>query len=126
MGQLQRLLAALREGQVTRVAGPEAQGDWTYVFDTAEAIRALLLAGRWTHSVYNVSCGQSVSFRQVVDAFTVHGLRAEWVEDPGEADIAMQSLQKRGPLDISRLQADSGFAPRYDLATGVAAYVNFR
>ena len=44
MGQLQQLLVALQEERVALVAGPAIQRDWTYVLDTAEAIRALLLA----------------------------------------------------------------------------------
>ncbi len=127
MSHVQRLRAALETGRPVRVAGPEVLRDWTYTLDIGEAIRALLCAPRWRHTIYNVSCGakRAVTFRQVVDAFVAHGLRVEWVQAPEAADVAMRPSQGRAPSDISRLQGDTGFAPRYDLATGLADYVSF-
>jgi len=123
VSHVERLRAAQQEGRSVRVAGPDVPRDWTYTLDMGEAIRALLCAPRWRHTVYNVSCGQAVNFRQVVNAFVMRGLRVEWVQDPDAADIAMRPSQARAPLVISRLQNDTGFVPRYDLATGLADYV---
>jgi nucleoside-diphosphate-sugar epimerase len=72
-----------------------------------------------------VSCGVGYPFRQAVDAFAAHGLRATWVTSADEADVAMRPSQARTPLDITRLREDTGFAPRYDLAAGVDAYLRF-
>jgi nucleoside-diphosphate-sugar epimerase len=120
MSHVWRLRAALETGRPVQVAGPEVLRDWTYTLDMGEAIRALLCAPRWRHTIYNVSCGQAATFRQVVEAFVADGLCVEWVQDPDTADIAMRPSQARAPLDISRLQSDTGFIPRYDLATGLA------
>ena len=87
---------------------------------------AMLLTGAaWSHPVYNVSCGVGYPFRQAVEAFTAHGLRATWVTSADEADVAMRPSQARTPLDITRLREDTGFAPRYDLAAGIDAYLQF-
>ena len=120
---VERLRAALQAGRTVRVAGPDVPRDWTYTLDMGEAIRALLGAPRWNHSIYNVSCGQAATFRQIVEAFVARGLRVEWVSDPAEAEIAMRPEQARAPLDISRLQRDAGFVPRYDWAAGSADYL---
>jgi nucleoside-diphosphate-sugar epimerase len=122
---IHHLAEALKAGRPVRVAGPEIVRDWTYVADAADAVSALLQAPQWSHPVYNVSCGVGHPFRQAVDAFTAHGLRAKWVTSADEADVAMRPSQARTPLDITRLWEDTGFAPRYDLAAGIDAYLQF-
>ena len=116
---------ALKASQPVRVAGPEIVRDWTYVADAADAVLGLLLTDRWLHPVYNVSCGAGHPFRQAVEAFSAHGLRATWVTSADEADVAMRPSQARTPLDITRLREDTGFVPRYDLAAGIDAYLQF-
>jgi len=118
-----RLMAALREERAVRVSGPGIMRDWTYAADVAQGIAALLSAGRWRHSVYNLSCGVAVPFRAVVDAFIGAGLRAEWVADPVEADIAMRPQQERAALNIERLRTDAAFEPAFPLAAGIAAWL---
>ncbi|MCB0054875.1 MAG: NAD(P)-dependent oxidoreductase [Caldilinea sp.] len=118
-----RLMTALREERPVRVAGPGIMRDWTYAADVAQGIAALLSAGRWRHSVYNLSCGVAVPFRAVVDAFIGAGLRAEWVVDPDGADIAMRPQQARAALNIERLRTDAAFEPASPLAAGIAAWL---
>jgi nucleoside-diphosphate-sugar epimerase len=120
---IHQLAEALKAGQPVRVAGPEIVRDWTYVADAAEAVSALLQAPQSPHPVYNVSCGVGYPFRQAVEAFVAYGLRATWVTLADEADVAMRPSQARTPLDITRLREDTGFAPRYDLAAGIEAYL---
>jgi UDP-glucuronate 4-epimerase len=122
---IHQLAMALRAGQPVRVAGPDVVRDWTYVVDAAVAVGALLQASHWSHPVYNVSCGVGHPFRQAVEAFVEYGLRAAWVTSAEEADIAMRPSQARTPLDITRLRRDTGFVPRYDLAAGIDAYLQF-
>jgi hypothetical protein len=52
-----------------------------------------------------------------------HGLVATWTADVAAANIAMHPHQARSPMDITRLQQDTPFRPRYDIAAGVAAYI---
>jgi len=122
---LHQLAVALKAGRPVRVAGPDVVRDWTYVADAADAVSALLRAPRWSHPIYNVSCGVGHPFRQAVEAFAAHGLQATWVASAEEADVAMRPSQARTPLDITRLREDTGFAPRYDLAAGIDAYLQF-
>jgi nucleoside-diphosphate-sugar epimerase len=117
------LMAALREGRAITVAGPQVGRDWTYAEDIGRAVAALLGAPAWHWPVYNVSCGRRCTFAEVVSAFTAQGLRASFVDDPKAADVAMVPAQERRPLDIARLQKDTGFVPRYGLAAGIAAWL---
>ena len=118
-----QLLAALRDQREVKVAGPSVKCDWTHADDIAQAIWALLIAPRWRYSLYNVSNGVAVTFGDVVDEFVEHGLSATWVPQPNQADIAMLPSQERLPMDISRLERDSGFVAQYDLTKGLATCV---
>lgn len=118
-----RLMAALRAGQAVRVAGPTVARDWTYTADVAAGVWALLTAAQWRHAVYNLSYGEVIPFAGVVAAFVAAGLRATWIDDPDAADIAMWPRQRRDALDITRLQQETGFRPRFPLPAGLAAWL---
>ncbi len=120
---MHRLMEALRGGRAITVAGPQVGRDWTYLADAGTAIAELLAAPQWSYSVYNVSCGHRYTFREVVAAFAAHGLQATWVGGDQDADVAMRHSHERLPLDTRRLRRDTGFAPRYDLADGIAAWL---
>jgi UDP-glucose 4-epimerase len=95
--------------------------DLCYVKDCGRAIALLMLAERLDHTVYNVSSGRPVQYREVVAAINA--------VVPG-ASIALP--QGRNPdrppdtyLDISRLQQDTGFRPEYDVERAVPDYVDW-
>ena len=118
-----QLMQALQQQQPVQVAGPTVARDWTYMVDAAAAVQALLQTPTLNHDIYNVSCGIAVSWQAVVEAFVSHGLIATWTTDVDAADIAMRPHQARSPMDITRLQQDTPFRPRYGLAAGVATYI---
>jgi UDP-glucose 4-epimerase len=120
---LRRLMDALHARRAVVVAGPRVARDWTYTADVGAAVAALLRAPRWRHTVYNVSCGQSTPFADVVAAFAERGLAATWTKDAGQADVAMRPQQRRAALDIARLCADTDFLPQYDIRSGIAAWL---
>lgn len=119
---IHQLFAALRASRAVRVAGPEVARDWTYTADIAAGVAALLAAPRWQQPVYNLSCGLSISFAEVVETFRAAGLQATWVADAGEAEIAMRPHQNRAPLDISRIRQEIGYEPLYSLSDGLKAW----
>lgn len=120
---MQRLQAALRDLRPVRVAGPAVRRDWTSAADIGLAVFALLDAPVWRHHVYNVSCGVAVRFDDVVAAFVEHGLAASWIDDPGQADIAMRPHQERAALDITRLCRDTTYRPNRDLRASLATWL---
>jgi UDP-glucose 4-epimerase len=107
MSHIQQLHDARLAGRRVRVAGPAVERDWMYAGDMAEGIWALLGASRWNHPVYNLGSGQALPFDNIVALFARFGLQHTWVDDPQQADIAMQPHQARAPLDTSRLQTDT-------------------
>lgn len=113
---------ALR-GETVRVSGePGQRRDAVYAADVASGIAALLLAPRLPHDAYNVGWGRGTSAQEALDALgrLLPGLKVEF--HPGEPS---PWPTVRGPLSIDRLRADTGWAPRHDIASGLAAYLDW-
>jgi UDP-glucose 4-epimerase len=122
---LPRLLSAAVRGEDPDLTPPrppayaEDASDLCYVKDCGRAIAMLMLAERLNHDIYNVSTGRLVRYREVVDAINA--------AVPG-ANITLPEGRnpERPPdnyLDTTRLQADTGFRPEYDVERAVPDYV---
>ncbi|HLH70520.1 MAG TPA: NAD(P)-dependent oxidoreductase [Candidatus Dormibacteraeota bacterium] len=104
-----------------RVGTPYAQetADLCYVRDCAAGIRSLHLSDRLSHRVYNVGGGRAVTNQELAEAVR---------KAIPTAEVSLPSCPPRPDarqayMDISRIQQDTGYAPRYDLINGVADYV---
>ena len=80
-----------------------------------------MVTERLNHRIYNVSSGRLVGYGEVVDAINA--------AVPG-ADLALPEGRNpdRPPdnyLDITRLQADTGFQPEYDVERAVPDYADW-
>jgi UDP-glucose 4-epimerase len=91
------------------------------VKDCGRAIALVMLAERLNHRTYNVSAGRLVRYSEVVAAINA--------VVPG-ANIALPEGRNpdRPPdnyLDTTRLRADTGFRPEYDVEHAVPDYVDW-
>jgi UDP-glucose 4-epimerase len=124
---LPRLLSAAVRGEDPDLTPPrplayaEDATDLCYVKDCGRAIALLMQADQLNHSIYNISSGRLVRYGQVVDAINAA---------VPSANITI--LRGRNPdrppdnyLDITRLQADTGFEPEYDVEYAVPDYINW-
>jgi nucleoside-diphosphate-sugar epimerase len=97
-------------------------GDGCYAPDAGRAIAMLMTAPHLRHDTYNVSSGRPYTYGEVGEALEalIPGLRP---------DIRPGRRHGPGPdpyLDISRLTADTGFAPMFDVPKAVADYLAWR
>ncbi|MEN3356332.1 MAG: UDP-glucose 4-epimerase [Mycobacteriales bacterium] len=124
---LPRLLSAAVWGEDPDLTAPrppayaEDGTDLCYVKDCGRAIALLMLAERLNHRIYNVSSGRLVRYGEVVAAINA--------AVPG-ANITLPQGRdpERSPdnyLDTTRLRADTGFRPAYDVARAVPDYVDW-
>jgi UDP-glucose 4-epimerase len=83
----------------------------------------VLLAERLPHDVYNVGWGRGATTEDTLAAIArvVPGVKIERVPDEPPRWPALT----RGVLSADRLRRDLGWTPRYDLDSGVAAYVGW-
>lgn len=122
---LPRLLSAAVWGEDPDLTPPRPPayaddgGDLCYVKDCGRAIALLMLAERLNHRTYNVSAGRLVRYGEVAAAINT--------AVPG-ANITLSEGRNPGRppdnyLDITRLRADTGFRPEYDVENAVPDYV---
>jgi UDP-glucose 4-epimerase len=102
--------------------GGDQIDDLIYVDDAAEGIVLATLADRLPHAAYNIASGRGVSLHQFADAVrsAIPGARIEL--GPGLNPLGF-SVNRAAIFDITRARQDFGFAPRFDLASGVRDYV---
>ena len=124
---LPRLLSAAVWGEDPDLTPPrppafaEDASDLCYVKDCGRAIALLMVAERLNHGTYNISTGRLVRYSEVVAAINA--------AVPG-ANITLPAGRNpdRPPdnyLDTTRLQADTGFRPEYDVERAVPDYVDW-
>lgn len=122
-GAPQLVRASVTGGWPEGVEVPHADDgvDMLYAPDCGRAIAAVHMAPTLRHRVYNIGSGTVTTNREVVDAIGADlGSEPDLPLRPGrgrsEPDAAM---------DMTRLAADTGFAPRFDLARAVHDFRTF-
>lgn len=97
--------------------------DFTYVQDTTAGICAVLDAPTLKHPVYLISTGRRVQPNEMVEAIQEAYPAVKFVEPIPRDDGAKEAL---GPIDVSRIREELGFAPKRDLASGLREYIKWR
>ena len=115
-------VGALRRGEQPPALHAGDGGDFGYAPDTGRAIALLMTADVLDHTVYNVSSGHRYTHRELAEA-----LDAAFPETPVRLLEGRSTEPGEHPyLDISRLRAETGFTPEFDVAAAVADYVAWR
>ncbi|HJS93168.1 MAG TPA: NAD(P)-dependent oxidoreductase [Solirubrobacteraceae bacterium] len=94
--------------------------DMLYVKDCAKAIALLQTADRLAHSTYNIGSGHATSNADVVAAIKRAIPGAELPLQVGRSPNGAVAY-----LDTTRLQADTGFEPEYELDRAVTDYLSW-
>jgi len=118
------VLAALRGEPLHIPHGAETAIDHTYVDDWVPAVMAALDHAKHRYDVYNVSSGQASTVTQLVQIVSELIPGSELSVGPGQYRHGNQiELVRKGALDISRARAELGWTPRFDIRSGLAAYI---
>ncbi|CAN7770691.1 NAD(P)-dependent oxidoreductase [Variovorax sp. LjRoot84] len=102
--------------------------DWLYARDAAAALALLLERPRLPHAVYNVAAGFSWPLASWCDAVAARKPGFAWrmAADGEPVTIDYYAPYDRAPMDITRLKADTGFVPRFDLPAAAQDYLIWR
>ena len=114
------LIHAAVNGESPPTAYADDAIDMLYVKDCARAIALLQTAARLGHSIYNVGSGRATSNAEVVAAIKRAVPGAELPLEPGRSPHGAVAY-----LDTTRLRADTGFEPEYDLDRAITDYVSY-
>lgn len=117
-----KVCAAIATGEWTDHGGiaRRAFSDFCHVGDCAQGLTLLTLAGSLSGRIYNIGAGSGVSANEVVEAALSLGLPDDYaakVKDQGPEDMSTY-------MSTDLANRDLGYAPRYDLRSGLAAYVD--
>jgi nucleoside-diphosphate-sugar epimerase len=111
-------LEGLREIYLEK--GGDLRVDWTYVRDAAHGAVLAYNKGELQERVFNISSGVAYSVDEVLEAVRRYAPVTSKVEiGPG------MTIERGGPMDISRARSELGFEPRYTLEEGVKEYANW-
>lgn len=118
-----RMVEDPAEGKVFRLEqGGEQLDDIIYVEDVAEALVQATLAERLTHDAYNIGSGKGQTLREFADAVRAAVPNADVHVGPGLNPMGFD-VHYYSILDSSRAREDFGYAPQFDLTSGVHDYV---
>lgn len=101
--------------------------DHTYIDDVADLVLLAIDKDEHPCDAYNVGTGHGVSLREIADIATelVPGAQLSVGNEAfrhGDANFNVACVQK-GALDISRAREVLGYAPKYDIRQGLAAFL---
>lgn len=118
------LARAGKDVQLSRLA----TGDWLYARDAAEGLALLLQAASLPNQLYNVGAGASWALQDWVAALAARtpGFKTR----PPTADgvgmtVRVQTAIDRPAMSITRLRADTGYAPRFGLKESLIDYLEW-
>ena len=100
--------------------------DYTYVLDTASAIAAVVDAPELPHDLYNITNGHPVTGAEIQRTLAELFPETRLVEPDAAEPAESAPGPMRGPLSGYRLWHDLGWTPQFDLAAGLADYVQWR
>ncbi len=101
--------------------------DHTYIDDVVAGVLLALDKADHPYDAYNLASGYAPTLSEVVGILKDLVPGADLTVGPGvfqHGDAAVSALAvRKGALDISRARDVLGYAPRYDIRAGLAAYV---
>jgi UDP-glucose 4-epimerase len=116
---LATLIRDAAAGNTTEIpCDPEFVYHYVYVDDVVAAQIAALTADKFSFSAYNVGSGEALTMPQIAEIArgAIPGVDPKLVA--GADDVPdVQTV-----FDVSRIAADLGWRPRFDLASGLKAY----
>lgn len=105
-------------------SGADSAIDHTHVDDLVGGVLKALDHPRHRFDAYNIASGQATTVAQLVAVVRDLIPGAELSVGPGVYRHGDQvEMVRKGALDVGRAAAELGWTPRYDIHTGLAAYI---
>lgn len=123
MGVMSQIVEAPARGEPFRLAqGGDEKDDFVYNKDSARGIYLATIAANPRSRVYNIGTGVGVTLRDFADAVRAQIPNAQIEIGPGLNFLGMP-YPATGVYDVTRAREELGFVAQFDLARGVADYV---
>lgn len=120
------LVIAALEGRALHIpSGADTAIDHTYVDDWVTAVLTALDHPRHRHDAYNIGTGSAPTVAELAGIVSELIPGAHLSVGPGiyrHGNVV--ELVKKGAFDISRAETELGWKPKYDIRSGLAAYID--
>ena len=122
-----KLVSAHLAQHTVKARGRHFVSDYTHVKDASSIWRHLTLADDLSYDVYNVSAGVAYSLNDVLETLqhVDPTFSFSYAGADQDVDVEIMSEGERGALDITRVSAEFGFLPRYNLRQGLESYLRW-
>jgi len=118
------VMAALQGRPLHIPYGADTAIDHTWIDDWVSAVLAALDHSDHRYDVYNISSGQACTVTELAKIVSELIPGATLSVGPGRYRHGNQiELVRKGALDISRAREEFGWAPQFDIRSGLAAYI---
>ncbi|MGW8375223.1 NAD(P)-dependent oxidoreductase [Streptomyces sp. ODS28] len=117
---VQKLLEEAREGTPSTLRGADGSLDFTYVDDLAAGLELAAFHPKAPGRTFNLTAGKGRSLRELTEILRRHFPGHTAYEAPADP-----TRPRRGTLDIGHAQMVLGYAPAWDLESGVESYAAF-
>lgn len=119
------VIAALQGRALHIPSGADTAIDHTHVDDWVTAILAALDHPLHRHDAYNIGSGNAVTVAALAEIVSELVPGAQLSVGPGKYRHGnVVELVKKGAFDISRAESEFGWKPKYDIRSGLAAYID--
>ena len=122
-----KLVSAHLIRHAVKARGRHFVSDYTHVEDASSIWRHLTLADDLSYDVYNVSAGVAYSLSDVLETLqhVDPTFSYSYAGPDQDTDVEIMPESERGALDVTRVSAEFGFSPRYDLRQGLESYLEW-
>ena len=98
------------------------EADWVYVKDLARGIQMLTTADKLEHGIYNVGSGRTATLKETYEA-----IKKVLPEAKAKALVPGRTptIPQQPVMDLTRITAETGYEPEYDVVSGFAAYIEW-
>ncbi len=108
-------------------SGADFRVDHVYIEDSVAGILKVLDHPEHRFDVYNIATGCAPSLGEIVTVLKELAPGADLSVGPGNYEFAKGvPAVRKGALEIGRARRELDYAPRYDIRSGLAAYLDWR
>jgi len=120
------LLDAAIQGRPLHLAGgADYRVDQVHIDDVVQGVLLALDKPRHAHDAYHIATGVAVSFGEVVDMIKARLPKADISCAPGPLRfVDGTAAVRKGALSIERARRELGYLPRWDMASGLSAWID--
>jgi UDP-glucose 4-epimerase len=101
--------------------GATQRRDYVYVKDAGRGLALLQTTPKLSQRIYHIGSGRTTTHAEMLDAIRAVIPDADLPIDPNPRP----NMPVSGVLDLTAITRDAGYAPKYDLKTGIAEYVDW-